>query len=119
MPVKHPCRHIGCAALVDDPGYCSAHKREARRYDEHRGSAHSRGYDRAWQKLREVILLRDPFCVICRKQPATEVDHIVAKRFGGGDEWENLQGLCKACHTRKTDKENRNGVQSGVAASQG
>lgn len=33
---------------------------------------------------------------------ATEVDHIIPKRKGGKDRWENLQSLCKACHSKKT-----------------
>lgn len=36
---------------------------------------------------------------------ATEVDHIKPKSQGGRDEWENLQALCKSCHSRKTAAE--------------
>jgi hypothetical protein len=36
---------------------------------------------------------------------ATEVDHIQPLSRGGGHEWENLQALCKSCHSKKTARE--------------
>jgi 5-methylcytosine-specific restriction protein A len=33
---------------------------------------------------------------------ASELDHIVALVNGGGNEEENLQGLCAPCHVDKT-----------------
>ena len=47
----------------------------------------------------------DPFGVHAARGelvPATEVDHIVPKARGGPDAWDNLQALCKSCHSRKT-----------------
>jgi len=52
-----------------------------------------------------MVLARDPLCNC--NQPATEVDHIVPKSAGGSDSMENLQGLCKPCHSRKTAYEGR------------
>ena len=31
----------------------------------------------------------------------TEVDHLLARTFGGTDEPENLQGLCRRCNAAK------------------
>ncbi len=33
---------------------------------------------------------------------STEVDHIVPKAEGGGDDDDNLRDLCKPCHNVKT-----------------
>jgi 5-methylcytosine-specific restriction enzyme A len=48
----------------------------------------------------------DPFHLHgMRVVQATDVDHIVAKRDGGQDADNNLQALCHACHSRKTNVE--------------
>jgi 5-methylcytosine-specific restriction protein A len=104
------CRKPGCPGIVRD-GKCSvcgdvAKRTRQRQYDEQRGSAAQRGYDRQWQRLRLAFLRRNPLCIECSKVgitvAATEVDHITPKRDGGQDEWSNLQPLCKPCHSRKT-----------------
>lgn len=87
-----------------------------RRRDQRRGSAWARGYDWTWQKLRAWKLRQDPLCAHClaigRIVPAEEVDHI--ERFEGKDDPrrldpENLQSLCKPCHSRKTRREDAGG----------
>ena len=74
-------------------------------------SSAKQGYGRSWQKLREWWLRRNPLCVECAKNtrvtPATDLEHIVPHK---GDKalfynTKNLQGLCKACHSRKTASE--------------
>ena len=59
-----------------------------------------------WSRTRQAILLQEPWCRSCKVEPATEVDHIVPHR---GDQAkfkdiDNLQPLCKACHSRKTQR---------------
>ncbi len=87
--------------------------RTAPRIDE-RPSAAMRGYDRHWRNLRAMFIRANPLCVECKRkgiiEPAREVDHV--KAFEGPDDplrmdWENLQSLCKPCHSRKTARENR------------
>jgi len=73
-------------------------------------SRHERGYGAAWVKTRAVILKRDAgLCQPClatgRPTPATQVDHITPKAKGGTDDHENLQAICGACHTVKTERE--------------
>lgn len=60
-------------------------------------------------RLREQVRLEEPFCRLCLaagKRVATdEVDHIVPLSAGGGNERENLQGLCEPCHSAKSKGE--------------
>lgn len=60
---------------------------------------------RRWMRLREVVLIEEPVCRICKRKPATQVDHITAISKGGTDERDNLQGICEHCHEDKTRKE--------------
>jgi 5-methylcytosine-specific restriction protein A len=101
--------------LVEGGGYCARHaaqyqktqEERSTRYDSSRPSSAKRGYGRRWKKLRDYKLACDPMCEVdgC-PNPATEVDHITPKADGGTDDWDNLQSLCKSCHSKKTWKEN-------------
>lgn len=77
-----------------------------RTWDHDGRTAHQRGYGARWQKLRLVILAREPLCRSCRAhgrtRAATIVDHITPKANGGTDDDANLQPLCVACHDAKT-----------------
>ena len=112
-----PCAKAGCAALTRE-GYCQKHRPPPRR-DSRSDAARERHKLYAqpvWtNRLRPAQLLRQPFCADCARHGvrtrATEVDHIVPN---GGDaalfrDAENLQSLCKACHSRKTMRENKAG----------
>jgi 5-methylcytosine-specific restriction enzyme A len=124
MPYQaaRPCRHVGCGALVrDGSGYCQAHQadRKAGRFaDDRRGTASERGYGSAWKKLRDIVMRRDcGLCQTCKQAGritvAVQVDHIVPKAEGGTDAEDNLQAICKACHTSKTAAEAAKGRAGG------
>lgn len=73
-----------------------------------------RGSTRAWRTIRAAILRRDPYCQLrydCCTLTSTQADHIVNVQVGGTDEPANLQGVCKACHDRKTRLEAARGRQ--------
>jgi 5-methylcytosine-specific restriction protein A len=62
----------------------------------------------AWLNMRKRHLALNPLCVHCQQEgrytQATDVDHIIPHK---GDynlffDTENLQSLCKSCHSRKT-----------------
>ena len=115
MPQKagRACRHPGCPALAHgESGYCEEHERLHRaEYDRQRGTAAQRGYGSRWRRLRAMYLRRHPLCTDPYQihgnevVAATQVDHIVPRKQGGTDQWDNLQGLCASCHSRKTAQE--------------
>lgn len=114
------CARPGCAGLVRG-GVCSVCGPMRRQsdvdYDARRGTSAQRGYGGRWQRLRLMYLRANPLCLHCeeagRVSAATDVDHIRAKRDGGTDDWDNLQSLCHACHSRKTAREKRRGRKRG------
>lgn len=65
---------------------------------------------RPWARKRQAALRRDNYlCQRCAQQgrttAATEVDHIVPLARGGADDLDNLQSLCRDCHSAKTDED--------------
>lgn len=106
---KKPCRHPGCARLVDSTEtYCSEHKTL---HPEFTRSASRRGYGSRWQKISKRYLKEHSLCTECLKQgrytEATVVDHIVPHRGNQKLFWDknNWQALCKPCHDKKTGTE--------------
>lgn len=110
MPSRaaHGCKAPGCNALVYDGGYCDRHRLPSS--DSRRETSSQRGYGAVWRKSREAYLLAHPLCAdpfgihkrLDEHVAATDVDHIIARRQGGGDQWSNLRALCHSCHSRKT-----------------
>jgi len=106
-----PCRKTGCPALLES-GYCAAHKSAGHEADRlYRGSAHSRGYDKAWQRVRDKALKRDHFlCQDCLKQDrvrvAIQVHHIlkVTTHPHLRLNLANTISLCVECHNQYTSK---------------
>jgi len=84
-------------------------------YDRERGTAHSRGYDRAWQRLRKWVLAGEPLCRFCkaadRLVAADELHHALPikdrpdLRLDPG----NLVPLCRSCHKREELRLSRGG----------
>lgn len=108
---KRPCTYPGCVALVARGSRCAAHQQQAnqqrnQQIDDRRGTSSQRGYDARWRKIRLMHLRGQPLCVHCAEQghttPATEVDHIRPLAQGGTHASDNLQSLCKPCHSKKT-----------------
>lgn len=104
---KTPCKHSGCAKLVDGGKYCDEHRPL---HPEVVRSASKRGYGSKWRKARKTYLSEHPLCVECLKHgkyiQATVVDHIVPHRMDMKLFWDksNWQSLCKTCHDKKTGR---------------
>jgi len=104
MPTRplHPCPAPGCSNLVGS-GYCRDHQRSREQY---RGTAHSRGYDRAHTRRRRLVLNRDPICRGCDHAASVVDDHIIRIQDGGSKtDMMNQQGLCSDCHGYKITAE--------------
>ena len=106
---KKPCSYPNCHALVASGSRCEQHQHRV----DNRESAAKRGYDYRWRRLRRMYLNRHPVCsdihgIHARRGEvavATEVDHIMPLSQGGTNAWNNLQALCKSCHSIKTARE--------------
>lgn len=103
----HVCAEPGCAELTTG-AYCEKHARTKAHAPDERGGSTARGYGYAWQQKRAKFLKAYPWCMWpgCTRK-ATDVDHIIPRAQGGGDDWENLQALCHAHHSVKTGRHDR------------
>ena len=65
---------------------------------------------RQWRKLREMVLHKQPICVMCEQKKiyttANTIDHILPINKGGAV-WsmDNLQALCSSCHNKKSARD--------------
>ena len=58
-------------------------------------------WSKEWKKQRERVLKRDNYtCMYCG-QDATQVDHIIPRKRGGGHDLDNLVACCAPCNSRK------------------
>lgn len=61
---------------------------------------------KGWRRMRDAKRSDNPFCEECEKQgritPAGCVDHIIPRKQGGSDGYNNLQSLCNSCHAQKS-----------------
>ena len=133
MPRRAPsiCTYPGCNGLVRGGSRCTQHPYQKRTKSDR---AAVRRQDRVrvqqrranpndpvhfyvtalWKRKRLSWLRQHPLCVMCedigRTTAAGVVDHIVPITAGGARlDDENLQSLCKSCHTAKTNRERAGG----------
>lgn len=114
---RKPCRRCG---KLTNGAYCEEHqkkkdvevKAERIKYDNERGTAHSRGYGSRWTRYSKQYRIDHSLCEICLKKNIIElsecVDHIIP--VVDKDDplfWdpENHQALSKRCHDIKTATE--------------
>jgi 5-methylcytosine-specific restriction endonuclease McrA len=75
------------------------------------GSLHWQINNRRWRKLSLAYRRAHPLCELClasnELKPSEEVDHIISRDKAPDRiyDWDNLQALCKQCHSKKTRRE--------------
>ena len=108
--MKVPCKYPGCPeAIRAGERFCGEHKNQAWKDRVKRTGAEGKKANRfysskRWRALREKVLSEEPFCRHCKEKDviaeSEEVDHIDGNR--NNNSIENLQPLCKPCHSAKT-----------------
>ena len=98
-----PCGKPGCPALVKGR-FCRDH---ARSTDQARGTATERGYDKDWATFRVAHIGNTcENCGVHRDDSEwpLELHHIdgLGPKGPRGRDPENIETLCKPCHTTKT-----------------
>jgi 5-methylcytosine-specific restriction protein A len=83
-----------------------------RRYSHDGRLTTSSPYDtQAWRRLRRAFIGANPLCKRCEENgllvAATEVHHKLPLTSHPDLKmsWENLEGLCKSCHSKETARE--------------
>ena len=105
---KPACIAVGCSNRTEGGAYCPTHSKERwKAKDARRGTSWSRGYDSRHREWRKLVIGRDPICKACNSALSTIADHIKPLAQGGGWEMENGQGMCHACHNKKTVEDNK------------
>ena len=113
MPIRAPraCDFPSCLAhAIKNSWYCDKHQpvREDREADKQRYAADpvKRGLYNTpgWEGLKEWKKSNEPVCEVCKRERTAVIDHRLdhkgnAKLFFSR---ENLVGMCKTCHDRKT-----------------
>lgn len=110
LAILKPCGYPGGCKNVSNTRYCAAHTKLAQaQYDTERASdpVRKQYHTQQWKLTRTAVLVRDPICVECHHAGSEEADHVIPARAYSGDffDLDNLQGLCRACHSSKTAKE--------------
>ena len=111
---KSICCYAGCQRTIEQPKYCASHQkimelREKARKNNHQ-SEFTKLYNWDWRKFRDRYVKEHPLCIHCLAKgiltPTQEIDHIVPHQGDKDLFWkeDNLQALCKPCHSIKTAK---------------
>jgi 5-methylcytosine-specific restriction protein A len=99
-PKFKPCQHPNCPELITSGRFCKLHRKA-----NYNPEIRSR-YDSRWEKIRAVYVSRHPLCELCllknKLTPVEEVHHKIPLENGGTHDFDNLQSLCKSCHSKIT-----------------
>ena len=109
--IPHQCNYPYCSERTLER-YCPLHKTlVARQYNQTRSADTNKIYNRRWRSIRNLYISKHPLFELCeaagRLTPAAEVHHKIPVEQGGSHAEDNLQALCKSCHSRITLSTNR------------
>ena len=112
--IQTPCSYPGCKELSNSR-FCKKHTRIAEHENSsRRGTSAERGYDARHRRWRTMVLNNYPVCNRCKVKPSTVADHIEPldnrNPYDGNWSLSNGQGLCHACHNKKTAEDKRRSV---------
>jgi len=110
MMPKRACTKSGCPNYAVINGRCEQHKRQSWE----KNNAEKRVIKgRTLQRERDRLFNEFPLCAECERQGRVTVavirDHIKPLAEGGEDTEDNTQGLCVACHDKKSAGESKRG----------
>ncbi len=57
------------------------------------------------QSVKDVALSTSKFCIRCKQEKSTQVDHIRPLHWGGKSIWQNAGAICGRCHFLKSRAE--------------
>jgi 5-methylcytosine-specific restriction enzyme A len=102
------CNYPGCKSVISSGGYCPEHRPEAKPNPGKKFLDSS-----AWKKMRLAKITETPWCEVC-DGPATDVDHILPRHSHPelSLAWGNLQSLCRSCHSKKTENDEKRSRRS-------
>lgn len=103
------CLEPGCSARVPK-GRCQAHTSKGR--DAAQLERRKLYKTKRWERFSKAYRQREPLCAECERQgydmAATDVHHCIPVRDGVDPyDWRLVEGLCKACHSKATNAEQR------------
>ncbi len=88
-------------------------KKQLTKTGNYRGTAQSRGYDAAWNRLSIAYRKKHPFCLFCTQRGRETLTDLVDHMIPAIDRpdlihaWDNLCALCRPCHGQKAVYERR------------
>ena len=107
--IGRQCKQPRCATIHNEIGssYCAMHKQEKPATWVEGKKTNSFYSSSAWRRTRLYKLGLNPICEQCKDRPGTDVHHIIPLKRDPmkAHELENLQALCKKCHSKHIGRE--------------
>ena len=104
------CSYVGCNIIISGTQRrCAEHQEASWNIQRDYNPFYS---SKEWKRLSKAFRAANPLCIKCKKKGrdtlTAHADHIKPITEGGDPlSWDNLQPLCKRCHSSKTAKEIR------------